>query len=98
MGKPTNDSRSGLLARWLPFDVYPLDEITSEKLRCVIHRVQCRDLYDLYRLTEDLKVELRELTELFQQSPREEYRPGAVPCAVRRASREVRGTLGARDG
>jgi predicted nucleotidyltransferase component of viral defense system len=52
------------------FDVYPLDEITSEKLRCVIQRVQCRDLYDLYRLTEDLKVDLREVTELFHSKAR----------------------------
>ena len=48
-----------------PFYVYPLDEIAAEKLRCVIQRVQCRDLYDLYRLTTDLQVELSELTHLF---------------------------------
>ena len=53
-----------------PFDVYPLDEITAEKLRCVVQRVQCRDLYDLYRLTEDLKVDLRELTGLFDSKAR----------------------------
>lgn len=52
------------------FDVYPLDEITAEKLRCVVQRVQCRDLYDLYRLTEDLKVDLRELTGLFHSKAR----------------------------
>lgn len=52
------------------FDVYPLDEITAEKLRCVIQRVQCRDLYDLYRLTRDLKVDLRELTGLFHNKAR----------------------------
>jgi predicted nucleotidyltransferase component of viral defense system len=52
------------------FDVYPLDEIAAEKLRCVIQRVQCRDLYDLYRLTEDLKVDLRDLTGLFHSKAR----------------------------
>lgn len=30
--------------------VYALDEIAAEKLRCVIQRLQCRDLYDLHRL------------------------------------------------
>lgn len=52
------------------FDVYPLDEIAAEKLRCIIQRVECRDLYDLYRLTEDLKVDLRELTGLFDSKAR----------------------------
>ena len=52
------------------FDVYPVDEITAEKLRCVIQRVECRDLYDLYRLTEDLRVNLSELTGLFESKAR----------------------------
>lgn len=30
--------------------VYSLDEIAAEKLRCVIQRLQCRDLYDLNEL------------------------------------------------
>ncbi len=30
--------------------VYTLDEITAEKLRCVMQRLQCRDLYDLHEL------------------------------------------------
>ena len=30
--------------------VYTLDEIAAEKLRCVIQRLQCRDLYDLHEL------------------------------------------------
>jgi len=51
----------------LPFDVYPVDEIAAEKLRCLIQRVQCRDLYDLLRLTEDLKVSLVEITPLFKR-------------------------------
>ena len=52
------------------FDVYTLPEITAEKLRCVIQRVQCRDLYDLYRLTEDGNVDLRELAALFDSKAR----------------------------
>lgn len=30
--------------------VYTLDEVVAEKLRCVIQRLQCRDLFDLHRL------------------------------------------------
>jgi predicted nucleotidyltransferase component of viral defense system len=30
--------------------VYTLDEIAAEKVRCVIQRLQCRDLFDLHRL------------------------------------------------
>ena len=41
----------------VPFDVYPVGESGAEKLRCIIQRVQCRDLYDLFRLTEDVGVE-----------------------------------------
>jgi predicted nucleotidyltransferase component of viral defense system len=50
-----------------PFDVYPLDEIGAEKLRCIIQRVQCRDLYDLYRLTDSLMVRLEEVVPLFER-------------------------------
>jgi predicted nucleotidyltransferase component of viral defense system len=51
----------------VPFDVYPLDEIAAEKLRCIIQRVQCRDLYDLYRLGEDLGVAFEEVVPLFER-------------------------------
>lgn len=30
--------------------VYTLEEIVAEKLRCIMQRLQCRDLYDLYEL------------------------------------------------
>jgi len=50
-----------------PFDVYPLEEIAAEKLRCIIQRVQCRDLYDLFRLTEDLDVSPAEIRPLFER-------------------------------
>ncbi len=48
-----------LLPRWsdLPKDtsvrVYTLVEIAGEKLRCVLQRLQCRDLYDLWLLFEE---------------------------------------------
>ncbi len=54
----------------VPFDVYPLEEIAAEKLRCIIQRVQCRDLYDLMRLTEDLKVGLSDIRGLFENKSR----------------------------
>jgi predicted nucleotidyltransferase component of viral defense system len=49
------------------FDVYPLGEIAAEKLRCVIQRVQCRDLYDLHQLTHELGVDLRDIRTLFER-------------------------------
>jgi predicted nucleotidyltransferase component of viral defense system len=62
-----------------PFGVYPLGEIGAEKLRCVIQRVQCRDLYDLLRLTEDLGVSLEQIRPLFQEKCRaKELDPGLL--------------------
>ena len=49
------------------FAVYSVDEIAAEKLRCVIQRVQCRDLYDIFRLVEDMGVSLVEVRPLFEQ-------------------------------
>ncbi|MDH2904246.1 MAG: nucleotidyl transferase AbiEii/AbiGii toxin family protein, partial [Actinomycetota bacterium] len=37
------------------------------KLRCVIQRVQCRDLYDIFRLVEDMGVSLIEVRPLFER-------------------------------
>lgn len=53
-----------------PFDVYSLDEIGAEKLRCVIQRVQCRDLYDLFRLSDDLNVSLAVIRTIFERKCR----------------------------
>jgi len=50
-----------------PFGVYPIDEIAAEKLRCIIQRVQCRDLYDVFRLVEDMGVSLGEVRPLLEQ-------------------------------
>jgi predicted nucleotidyltransferase component of viral defense system len=54
----------------VPFAVYPIEEIGAEKLRCVIQRVQCRDLYDLFRLTEDAGLTLAEVRSLFERKAR----------------------------
>lgn len=51
----------------VPFAVYSIDEIAAEKLRCVIQRVECRDLYDIFRLVEDMGVSLVEVRLLFEQ-------------------------------
>jgi uncharacterized protein len=54
----------------VPFDVYPLGEIAAEKLRCVIQRLQCRDLFDLFQLAENFGVELVEVRPLFESKAR----------------------------
>lgn len=54
----------------IPFDVYPIEEIGAEKLRCVIQRVQCRDMYDLYRLSNDVGIDLSAIRPLFDDKCR----------------------------
>jgi uncharacterized protein len=57
--------------------VYTLQEITAEKLRCMIQRLQCRDLFDLYQLVENLHVDLAEVADLFHRKARaKEVDPG----------------------
>lgn len=51
----------------VPLDVYPLNEIAAEKLRCVIQRLQCRDLFDLFQLVDKLGVVLTEIRPLFER-------------------------------
>jgi hypothetical protein len=61
-----------LLPRWpdLPGEtrvrVYSLTEIAGEKLRCVIQRLQCRDLYDLFLLFEEAQVDAAEAATVFR--------------------------------
>jgi uncharacterized protein len=54
----------------VPFAIYSVDEIGAEKLRCVIERALCRDLYDLFRLTEDAGLSLTEVRQLFERKAR----------------------------
>src|SRR5439155_21872258 len=54
----------------LAFDVYGIDEIGAEKLRCVIQQVQCRDPYDLYRLVDSLRLSLVDIRPLFERKTR----------------------------
>lgn len=63
-------SRFPLLRLWpdMPsIDVlaYPLQEVASEKLRCVLQRLQCRDLLDLSRLLVHEGVTLDHVGEFF---------------------------------
>ena len=61
-----------LLPRWpdLPDEarvrVYTLTEIAGEKLRCVIQRLQCRDLYDLFLLLEEAQVDAAAAATVFR--------------------------------
>lgn len=51
----------------LPFDICGIEEIAAEKLRCFIQRVQCRDLYDIFRLIEDVGVSLADVRPFFER-------------------------------
>lgn len=65
-----NTERRALLGRWpdvpsVSVAAYTKLEITAEKLRCVIQRLQCRDLLDLHLLLDDQ--DLTAVTELFRR-------------------------------
>lgn len=46
---------------------YTLLEIAAEKLRCVLQRLQCRDLFDLYRLLGGAVVSPADAASLFRR-------------------------------
>lgn len=50
--------------------VYTLEEVAAEKLRCVIQRLQCRDLYDLHELLVVSDVSAQEIWPLFERKAR----------------------------
>jgi predicted nucleotidyltransferase component of viral defense system len=66
----------GLIPRWpdLPKDlsvrVYTLLEVAGEKLRCVLQRLQCRDLFDLHLLFEEVALDPAEAVNVFRQKAR----------------------------
>lgn len=45
---------------------YSLEESTAEKLRCVVQRLQCRDLYDNHRLLVDEAVDVADAWSQFE--------------------------------
>ena len=65
--------------------VYTLLEIAGEKLRCVIQRLQCRDLFDLFLLFEEVQVDATEAAMVFR--PKAEHR-GIDPDAFAARYRE----------
>lgn len=50
--------------------VYTLEEITAEKLRCVIQRLQCRDLYDLNELLVACDIDPQVVWPVFERKTR----------------------------
>jgi len=68
-----NTEHRSLLLRWpdLPeaarVHVYTPLEIAAEKLRCVLQRLQCRDLFDLSTLFNEAGVEAKEAAALFER-------------------------------
>jgi predicted nucleotidyltransferase component of viral defense system len=50
--------------------VYTLEEVAVEKLRCVIQRLQCRDLYDLGELLGERGVDAQALWPTFERKAR----------------------------
>lgn len=62
-----------LLPRWsdlpdsIAVSVYPLVEIAGEKLRCVMQRMQCRDLFDLWFLFENGSINPSDVENNFRQ-------------------------------
>jgi hypothetical protein len=80
-----NTGQQGLLPRWpdLPNDanvfVYTLPEIAGEKIRCILQRLQCRDLLDLSLLFEAGRVDAVEAAQIFV--PKAEHR-GIDPTSL----------------
>jgi predicted nucleotidyltransferase component of viral defense system len=50
--------------------VYTLEEIAAEKLRCVMQRLQCRDLLDLYELLVVNDIDAEAVWPLFERKAR----------------------------
>ena len=61
-----------LLPRWpdlprnLTLSVYSLTEIAGEKLRCIIQRLQCRDLFDLSLILGEAQVNIMDVVDVFR--------------------------------
>lgn len=86
-----NTEHRSLLRRWEDFPedaavhVYTLLEIAAEKLRCVLQRLQCRDLFDLHLLFGDAEVSAAAAAEVFR--PKAEHR-GIDPASFASRYRE----------
>lgn len=87
-----------LLRRWpdLPetsaVPVYPLAEIAGEKLRCVMQRMQCRDLFDLWLLFEQAGVDPHDAVEVFTPKARHKHLdPGRFEVSYRERLHQYQG-------
>ncbi len=79
-----NTEHRSLFLRWpdLPkaakVHVYTPAEIAAEKLRCVLQRLQCRDLFDLYMLFNEAGVDAREAAALYEPKAKHRgFEPGS---------------------
>jgi len=59
---------------------YTEDEIGAEKLRCVLQRKQCRDLYDLHYLLTNKRIDAAEVHLLFEKKAKHK---GLEPSSLR---------------
>jgi predicted nucleotidyltransferase component of viral defense system len=81
--------RLRLHRRWpdLPAEVaiegYTLDEVGAEKLRCVVERLQCRDLYDLHELFDGQQVDPMEIWHLYLRKAANDLTRGRQGTAPR---------------
>jgi predicted nucleotidyltransferase component of viral defense system len=66
-------------------DVYTLSEVAAEKLRCVIQRLQARDLFDLHELFVANDLDVEEIWPVFERKASRKHRdPGQFHEAFER--------------
>lgn len=73
-----NTERAPIQPRWADVpatevNVYTLLEIASEKLRCILQRLQCRDFYDLYTLLCVQGVDPQDAVPLFRRKAKHRH-------------------------
>ncbi len=73
-------TRVALQRRWpdLPddaaIDAYTLDEVSAEKVRCIVERLQCRDLYDMHELLDGGHVDALDAWHLYLRKAENDLR------------------------
>lgn len=74
-----------------PLRTYSLEEAAAEKLRCILQRLLCRDLYDLWFLFEHAGVEPASIRPLFEAKTRHRYHdPDELPNRLESLEPEYR--------
>ncbi len=67
--------------------VHSLAEVAAEKLRCIFHRMQCRDLFDHWFLFEDTDIGPCTVVEIFEQKAvHRNFNPSEFKATFRRIS------------